>query len=186
MNSVNWKTAEKLLKDGAVGVIPTDTIYGFSACIYNQRGINRIYEIKKRNKKKMLIVLSSSLKQIESVFPVAILERHSELLKEAIRPTSIIYEFANNIPGDSIFSEKKDVVIRIPSESPKLLELLENIGPIVSTSVNKKGDKPLTNPLDIKKVFGEKVDFIIDDGVKDGTSSRIIKVGSGGKIEEIR
>lgn len=41
-----------LLKSGAVGIIPTDTVYGIVGSLFNQATVERIYDIKGRDPKK--------------------------------------------------------------------------------------------------------------------------------------
>ena len=42
------KTAIKTLKDGGVIGIPTETVYGLAADIYNKKGIENIFKTKER------------------------------------------------------------------------------------------------------------------------------------------
>ena len=46
---------------GKVIVYPTDTIYGLGCLATNKKAINKIYKIKKREKKKPLLILVDSL-----------------------------------------------------------------------------------------------------------------------------
>ena len=45
--------------------MPTDTIYGLVGSAHSKKAIKRIYEIKKRDKKKKLIVLISSINDLK-------------------------------------------------------------------------------------------------------------------------
>ena len=49
----------KILKNGGVGIMPTDTLYGLVGSAYSKKAVNRIYKLKKRKKSKKLIVLIS-------------------------------------------------------------------------------------------------------------------------------
>ena len=55
----------KILKSGGIGVMPTDTLYGLVGSAFSKKAINRIYKIKNRDKKKKMIVLISSIKDLE-------------------------------------------------------------------------------------------------------------------------
>ena len=57
----------KPFKDGKIGVIPTDTIYGISASIYFPKAIEKIYKITSRNIKKPFIILISSIEDLKSI-----------------------------------------------------------------------------------------------------------------------
>ena len=51
--------------------------------------------------------------------------------------------------------------------------------PITSTSVNRTGQKPLTNPDDISNEFKSDIDLIIDDGIINGIGSKIFLFENG-------
>ena len=53
----DWHDLVGPLKDGGVGVIPTDTIYGLVGSALDERVVERIYALKDRSSKKPLIVL---------------------------------------------------------------------------------------------------------------------------------
>ena len=59
-------TAESI-KNGAVVIFPTDTVYGIGCDPYNQNAINRIFAIKKRDKTKQLPILGYSKKKLEDI-----------------------------------------------------------------------------------------------------------------------
>jgi hypothetical protein len=58
------KKASDVLRDGGIIIYPTDTVYGLGCDLSNKRGIERIYEIKRRNKKRPLSFVCSDLKHI--------------------------------------------------------------------------------------------------------------------------
>src|SRR3989338_11017033 len=53
-----------ILKQGGIGVLPTDTIYGLVGSALSQRAVKRIYKVRKRNPKKPFIILISSIKDL--------------------------------------------------------------------------------------------------------------------------
>lgn len=56
-------------------------------------------------------------------------------------------------------TNEKKIGIRIPNH-PLALEILKIKGPLKTTSVNKSGEPPLNNYLEIIKQFEHKVDYI--------------------------
>ncbi len=187
MESLNWEKAAEKLLEGSVGVLPTDTIYGLSALISNTVGIEKIYEIKKRNKKKPLIVLAASLEQIIKNLPVTITDTQRKIIEASTTPTSFIYQIkkdALNFPGRTFF--ESDIAIRIPITKPNLIHLLEKTGPIVSTSVNLEGQPAQTNPQEIQQNFAEAVDFLVSEGIKKASASQVIRLDSEGNQELLR
>lgn len=177
------KEAVEILRRGGIGVVPTDTLYGISASVFSQEGIARIYRLRKRNTKKPLIGLISSL---------------SDLKKLGVRLR----------PGDKVFLNKfwpgkVSVVLpcrrrkffylhrgtgmlafRLPKH-PKLLAFLRKTGPLVSTSVNPEGLPPARTIAQAKKYFGDRLDFYIDAGRLNSPPSTVVSL-VGGKPEVLR
>src|SRR5580704_14413299 len=58
--------SSQLLRSGAIGVIPTDTVYGVVARAADQAAVERLYALKKRTKKPGTII-AASLEQLESL-----------------------------------------------------------------------------------------------------------------------
>ena len=49
------KSFKEIIHDGGVAVIRTDTLYGLVCDVFNQHAVDRIYNIKQRNKSKRCI-----------------------------------------------------------------------------------------------------------------------------------
>ena len=54
----------EILKKGGIVVYPTDTYYGMGCDIMNKKAIERIYQLKQRNKSKPFSFICSGLKNI--------------------------------------------------------------------------------------------------------------------------
>lgn len=85
-----------LLKEGAIGVIPTDTIYGIIGSALNKNTVKAIYKLKKRDPKKPMIILISDIKEIE-IFGIKLNNKQKNLL-EKFWPgkVSIIFDYFFN------------------------------------------------------------------------------------------
>src|SRR5947209_18720870 len=80
------KTAKELCTPGAVGVIPTDTVYGLVARAADEAAVARLYNLKKRENKPGTLIAASIdhleqlglkrryLKAVEQYWPGAISE----------------------------------------------------------------------------------------------------------------
>jgi O-6-methylguanine DNA methyltransferase len=62
---LDWLKAALLLKEGAIGVIPTDTIYGICASAFNRKSVEKVYKLRKRNPNKPCIILISSFDDLK-------------------------------------------------------------------------------------------------------------------------
>ena len=66
-DSSGIKVAAKSIETGGIVVYPTDTVYGIGCDPYNSDAINRIYEIKKRDKTKLFPILGYSKQVLENI-----------------------------------------------------------------------------------------------------------------------
>jgi len=48
------RRAVEILRGGGIIIYPTDTVYGMGCDLFNKKGIERIYEIQRRDRKQPL------------------------------------------------------------------------------------------------------------------------------------
>lgn len=168
------KTFIMMVKKGAIGVLPTDTIYGLVGSALSKRAVDRIYKIRDRNAKKPMIILIGSVREL-SHFGVRPDARIGVLLKKLWPgPVSIILQCRSK-KFEYLHRGTKTLAFRVPSDK-WLQRLLIHTGPLVAPSANKEGKKPAITIQDAKKYFGGKVDFYIDAGAQHGNSSTVIQI----------
>src|SRR5436305_8010713 len=125
------------LKRGGVILYPTDTIWGLGCDATNSEAIKRIYNIKKREDSKSLIILVADerdiLQYVAAPDPAVF-----DFIDEQIQPTTIIFDNAVNLP-DNLVAEDGSIAIRLTKDEfcRHLIKRLQK--PIVSTSANVSG-----------------------------------------------
>lgn len=159
----------KLLKNGGVGVIPTDTLYGLVGSANSLKAINRIYKIKNRDKSKKIIVLISSVKDLKK-FKIKINKEEAKIL-EKFWPGKVSIILGN-------------IAFRLPKKK-SLLVILNKTGPLVAPSANREGEKPAESIKEAKAYFGNQVDFYLSGGILKSDPSTLIRIKDG-KIEVLR
>jgi len=149
------------LKAGAVVAIPTDTLYGFAADADSINGVEAIYRIKQREKRKPLILF---IDKIERMGKLGIdlkgkirgfLQKHWPGALTGVFPCrpGLFKAFCENSIG-----------IRIPN-LPSLLKVLEKYpGFLLTTSANFSGEPPIFDPDEIQKTFQGKISWLLDGG----------------------
>ncbi len=166
---IDWEKAALLLKNGEVGIIPTDTIYGICGSALNKKTVGKIYKLKKRDLAKPMIILISCLDDLK-IFGVKLKSWQRKLLKIWPVKTSVIL----NCPSLNfhLHRGKKTLAFRIPAKN-QVLDILAVSGPIVATSANLEGFEPAKTISQAKKYFGSKV-FYYNAGKLSGPSSTLI------------
>jgi L-threonylcarbamoyladenylate synthase len=170
------------LRNGEVGVVATDTIYGLVGSALDPEVVSRIYKIKERSNNKPLIVLIAS-ENDSSLFDVNFDQSVKNKVKEywpgktsIILKSSDKYEYLHRGTGSIAF--------RVPLDE-RLQEILKISGPVVAPSANVEGQDPASSIDEAKNYFGENVDFYDDQGIVSGKPSRLIRINND-KVEVLR
>lgn len=164
------------LREGGIIAYPTDTIYGLGCDIYNKDAIERIYKTKQK-KATGFSFICPDLKEISKYAIVS--DQAFKIMKKVLPgPYTFVFKATKLVPK-SIIPDKKTVAIRIP-DNKICLDITKQLGnPIVSTSVNLHGEPYFSDPLEIEKEFGDKIDLIVDAGILENVPSTVIDFSSG-------
>lgn len=164
--------ASRIIEQGGVLAIPTDTVYGIGASINSNSALERIYKIKRRDKASALPVLVSSLEQV-----AMIAESEDDIFKALAQkfwpgPLTIVLKKKLNL--SEIISGKDTVAVRMP-DNHFVLNLINSVGPLAVTSANISGMRSSVSALEVMNSIGNDVDLIIDGGdAKIGKESTIV------------
>ncbi|WP_342252714.1 Sua5/YciO/YrdC/YwlC family protein [Spiroplasma endosymbiont of Amphibalanus improvisus] len=171
MNVYSLQDYEKIKNDlinFKLGILPTDTIYGYTCLIGDHNSKNKIFELKKRPKNKELIVLVNSVKMLKEL--IILKQKDENILGTQNEPTTIIGLKNLDYPYSDLISEIDSIGVRVINK-PWLQKLISETGPLFSTSVNVSGENYL---LDLENYNNDKkVDFIVKDGKLDNKPSKI-------------
>jgi tRNA threonylcarbamoyl adenosine modification protein (Sua5/YciO/YrdC/YwlC family) len=131
------------LADGAVVLLPTDTLPGLHARLDRPAALAAIDRIKRRPPGKPLLVLAADLAAAQALTATldrSVLERLDELWPG---PFTVILPGRAGLPA-AVTSAEGTVAVRVPDWSP-LRSLLTDCGPLASTSANRSGQAPSTD-----------------------------------------
>ncbi len=156
------KAAADVLRDGGLIIYPTDSVYGLGCDLFNKKAIEKIYQIKGNDKRKLLSFICSDLKGIAEYAyvsnPVYKIMRH--LLPG---PFTFILSATKQVPR-ILLEKRKTVGIRVP-DSVVCQALLNEFGkPVISTSARLPHQTFLSDPDEIADTFDRLVDLFLDTG----------------------
>lgn len=152
-----------VLKRGGLIVYPTDTFYGLGVNCFSEKGIQRIYDLKKREAAKPLLVVVSSINMLEEVaaYIPPVFNRLSAEFWPG--PLTMIFPASPKLP-EALLGESRSVGIRLPAFA-WLIALVEQAGfPITATSANPAGESEIDHAAEAVRIFEGKVDLIVDAG----------------------
>ena len=161
-----------LQASGAIGVIPTDTVYGVVARASDQAAVTRLYAAKDREHKPGTLI-AASIDQLETLgLKRRYLTAVSQFWPGAV---SVIIPCADtNL--EYLHQGKQSLAVRIP-ESVELRNMLEQTGPLLTSSANHPGQPTAVTVDQARAYFADRVDFYIDGGdLSDHQPSTIIQI----------
>jgi tRNA threonylcarbamoyl adenosine modification protein (Sua5/YciO/YrdC/YwlC family) len=172
------RRAVETLRDGGIVIYPTDTVYGMGCDLFNKRGIDKIYEIQRRDRKKPLSFVCADLKDIS---------RYARVTDEAYKimrrllpgPYTFVLEASRIVPK-TILPKRQTTGIRVPDNKICLALVTELGSPIISASVKDEDGELLSDPRIIEELFGRRVDMIIDGGIIAAKPSSVIGISEEG------
>jgi L-threonylcarbamoyladenylate synthase len=175
-----WQSRAKILKNGGVAVIPTDTLYGVVGSAFLQKTVERIYDIKGRDYNKPCIVLITDYKDLET-FGVTYNQKDLERFWPG--KVSVILPIENKINQkkfEYLHRGTYGISFRmISSRNRNLFKLIKEVGPLIAPSANPQGLEPAENITQAKKYFGDSVDFYVSSGTKKSKPSTLVSYKDG-------
>ncbi|CBW53864.1 Conserved hypothetical protein [Mycoplasma mycoides subsp. capri LC str. 95010] len=161
LTDIKINKAVELLKNNQIIILPTDTIYGLSA-IYSLENQIRVNQVKNADITKPLIVLISSLDQLNDLEITDLTDKDYLLNDE---PTTVIFK-----------TKSSSIAIRLVKRED-VKQIINKTGPIISTSVNLHNFKPLIKENDLIN-FNKNIEVFFDTQLNNKPSkiySSIIK-----------
>jgi L-threonylcarbamoyladenylate synthase len=161
------KKAVEALERGQVVVCPTDTVYGLLADATNDKAVERVFQIKKRDKKKVLPIF---IKDIEMGDKYVLIDKDIKNFLKEIWPGKITVALGRRKRTNlskKIFNSKKTIGLRIANY--KLInEIIKKFNkPLTGTSANISGKPSTTKINEIYKYFEDqeiRPDLILNAG----------------------
>lgn len=173
----------KILEGGGIVAYPTDTIYGIGCDIFSKKGLDKIQQLKGREKNKPLSFICSDLSHISQFAKVP--NYAYRIMKRLLPgPYTFILDASSEVPR-MLMPKRKTVGIRVP-DNAIVLAIVKKLGhPIITTSANFSGEDVISDPFDIERLMGKQLDAVIDGGKLSGDASTVIDL-TGNAPELIR
>lgn len=151
-------TIKKLKVPGSLGVIPTDTVYGVVVRAADEQAAERLYRLKHRDGKPGTIIAAN----IEQLEQLGLKHRYLKAV-EQFWPGAVSVVVPCGPELSYLHQGKFSLAVRIPDNS-ELLKLLQQTGPLLTSSANQPGEPVSTTVEQAKVYFADSVDFYVDGG----------------------
>ena len=161
-----------ILKNGGIVVYPTDTYYGIGCDIMNKKAIERIYQLKQRNKNKPFSFICSGLKNI-SLYAKVSNYTYKTMKRLLPGPYTFILEGSKLVPK-IMLTQRRTAGIRVP-DNPICLALVEELGnPVITTSATMPDGTIFHDASLIHDYFGNRIDAVVGGSIVPGRPSSVI------------
>lgn len=170
--------AVRLLLDGEVVGMPTETVYGLAGSAYSEDAVKKIFEAKGRPQDNPLIVHISKFDEIYDL--ASSVPETAKILAEHFwpGPLTMIVPKSEKVPY-CVTAGLETVAVRCPSH-PVANALIREAGvPIAAPSANLSGKPSPTKAEHVYRDMNGRIPLIIDGGeCEEGVESTVILLAS--------
>lgn len=167
------KKMNKADLSGKIICFSTDTVVGLGCMIDDNIALEKIYNLKHRDNKKPLAILvpnSDCVKEFVDDVPFKAQEMMEKHWPGAL---TIIFKKKTN-EYDLLTRGLSTIGLRMPN-SKIALTVLNQFGPMATTSVNISGNPPINDIDEIKELFKDKIDYYVTEKEEHiGVSSTVV------------
>jgi len=160
--------AVSFLREGKIVAFPTDTVYGIGADVFDEKAVQQMFAVKKRDPDKPLQVLVSHRNDLQIIS-----KNHSEMLDRLVSefwpgPLTIVMKAKDEFPRQ-VRCGKDTIGVRMPAND-LALRLIRTFGrPVAATSANISGFPDPLDAQDVRKYLDGKIHLILDGGPTPGS-----------------
>ena len=180
--------ALKLLREGEIVALPTETVYGLAADALNPIAVAKIFEAKGRPRFDPLIVHLPEITWLEKVATIPAQDRQLVLQlanKFWPGPFTMVLPKHEIVP-DLVTAGLNTVAVRV-SAHPMFAEIVQAFEkPLAAPSANRFGRISPTTAQHVLDELGSRIPLVVDGGpAAHGIESTIVAI-RGGKIDILR
>ena len=161
---MDYNKINEILKNDGVIAFVTDTVWGLGCLPNSEKAVKRIYEIKHRESKKPLILMSYDIYPLFDYVTQPIEKEAQRLIKKYFPGAlTLVLDKSENTP-DYMTSNLSTVGIRVP-DNETFSNICKNIdGHVLATTIaNISGEPPALTYEEVVAYIGDKVDLVIEN-----------------------
>lgn len=159
--------AIEVLRRGGVVALPTDTVYGICVALATPGGVERLFQVKRRQPDKGIMLLLDSADQAGAI---GVMTASAVALAEACWPgglTIVVPQRPDAPLPAELTGGTPTVGLRVPDhDAPRVLA--RAVGPLPTTSANVSGLPEAQAAAEILSQLGDSIDLILDGGPAHG------------------
>jgi L-threonylcarbamoyladenylate synthase len=154
--------AAALLRDGGVLAYPTEGVYGLGCDPDNRAAFEKIFAMKRRPPEQGVLLIAADIAQVRDWIgdapPEAAFARANAIWPGA---HTFIFPRSSRVP-EWVAGGHAGIALRVTAHAPSAALCRAFGGPVVSTSANRHGEPPARSAADIRSIFGDEPDGVLD------------------------
>jgi L-threonylcarbamoyladenylate synthase len=177
--------AASIIEAGGVVAVPTDTLYGLAADPFREDAVARVFAIKGRAAERALPLIAADLEQVER--RIGILRPLARTLATRFWPGPLtILVPAPGTLAAKVSGGTGTVGIRVPAHAVAraLCQLCGS--PLTATSANASGGPAPSDPNEVARSLGDRIDVLLDAGPTMGGPPSTIVDTTGSSLRLVR
>jgi len=155
------EAAAALLRAGGVLAYPTEGVYGLGCDPDNRVAFDRIFAMKRRPPEQGVLLIAADFEQVLDWIdgaPEAAFVRANAIWPG---PHTFIFPRSSRVP-EWVAGGHAGIALRVTAHAPSAALCRAFGAPIVSTSANRHGEPPARSAADIRAIFGDEPDGVLD------------------------
>ena len=183
MSSNQINEAVHVLQQGGVIAYPTESVYGLGCDPANYQAVQKLLDIKQRNRDKGLILIAADFDQLTPFLAELEGSLKERVLATWPGPVTWLWPARSGV-STWLRGEHATIAIRV-TDHPLAVQLCQAFGgALVSTSANVSGSPPARNADQVRAQFEDQLDYVLEGEVgglaqpseiRDVVSGRILR-----------
>lgn len=181
LSSLDLQLGRDALAAGGVVACPTEAVWGLSCDPWDEQAVMRLLELKRRPVSKGLILVAATESQLQFLLQHLSPEQRGQLSVDWPGPVTWLIPHRGRIPP-WISGDHDTVAVRV-SGHPVVNALCAAWGgPLVSSSANRAGAQAPRAAFQVRRYFGERLDYILAGAVGGSARPSVIRDLASGRI----
>lgn len=158
------KQAARILDDGGIGAIPTDSSFALVCHLDDKAAVDRIRQLRRLDERHLMTLMCRDLSEISTYAQVD--NATYRLLRQSTPgPFTFILQATRELPRRLSHPSRKTIGIRVPHHAVALGLLAQLPEPLIATTLQLPGDLvPMTEAGEIRRRLQHELDLVVDSG----------------------
>jgi tRNA threonylcarbamoyl adenosine modification protein (Sua5/YciO/YrdC/YwlC family) len=167
--------AGNALKEGAVALYPTDTVYALGCALDARKAVDRIYKLKQMDTRHPLALICADISDIAKYAIVSDFA-YRQLRRLLPGPYTFVLPASREVPK-ALLDKRRQVGVRIPA-SEICAALVKELGKplLTSSAVPPGGDRACMDVDEGREAWPKGLDVTIDGGPTPGETSTVVSL----------